>query len=187
VFQLFGATYPEANVVVLSNNYRSTSDILLSSRRLISHNPNRMEFKYGISKASKNVYERHKKDSDQVPAVHHLNFSSTTEEEEAVVEKIKEIKQNAAEEDQQEPSIAILVRNNADIGRIARKLVQKGIQTNAFGLFYENPEIDLLMNFLSAVVKPSESRYKIRCTCNSRNQQGSLQSDRIPSVLLSSS
>jgi superfamily I DNA/RNA helicase len=153
VVQSFLDAFPETKLFNFVNNYRSPPDLIKAERRLISHNPNRLEVLYGISKEMKTVFE----DSDpNEKAVHHLNFPTKMEEEEGVAAKIEEL--ITAPTGETEPAIAVLVRNNSDIPKFAKRLMQREVPVNFSGVSYDEPEISLLMTFLSTIIQPSNSK-----------------------------
>ncbi len=160
------STYSDTIVFSLTNNYRSCSDIIRSERRLISHNPDRMEVLYGLSKDMKTAFNED--DREKGSAVQHLSFHSKVEEEEGIANKIEELLSG----EDGEPTIAILVRNNSEIPKISKKLMQKEIPVNFSGVSYlvavpvqstriryDEPEINLLMTFLSTIIYPSNSKH----------------------------
>lgn len=136
----FKKQFPKAKVVTLTNNYRSTEEILACSYALIQHNnPDRLEVKEHIDK--KLTSTRKVKGE---PAA--LLFADRVENEaEAVVKKIKELTSN--EVPYQFSDIAILVRANDHAQPFTRALERHRIPYQFLGpgqLFHQEEVKDLI-------------------------------------------
>lgn len=143
----FRERYPKAKTVVLTQNYRSTQEILDSAHNLITHNnPDRLEAKYQIDKRLVSPRRGSR------PEV--LHQPTWRDEADAVAS-----------------SIAKLVKSGTEPGEIAvllRKRNQAQILVNAFnriGLphryqgddtIYSRPEIKILMYFLQQIIDPRD-------------------------------
>src|SRR6266704_566227 len=124
--------YHDAAQIVLTENYRSTQEILDGAYRLIVHNnPDRLEVRNGINKRLTAVAGRGH------PPVH-WHYETGTQEADAV---------------------AILVRGNADADQFLRSLNVKSVPWTFSGNsgLYDRPEIRLLIAFLRALVHTDES------------------------------
>ena len=142
--------YRDARQVVLSENYRSTQEILDCAYRSIVHNnPDRLEVRSGINKRLAAVAGRGR------PPVH-WHYETGTQEADAVAETIREkVATGAWKPD----DVAILVRGNADADQFLRSLNVKGVPWTFSGNsgLYGRPEIRLLIAFLRSLVHTDES------------------------------
>lgn len=156
IFRTFMETFPKAEVVTFRNNHRCSVPILEASRRLISHNPSRMESSLGIPKESVNVYPVSK--TSDPPGVFHWSFLTQAEEEESVAAKIQRLLSEAEAAGEALPSIGVLLRTNTDLERVTQRLAKLGIPVKFSGLFFNSPEIRLLTSFLQSLAFPSDSQ-----------------------------
>jgi len=146
----FRDTYKNVKTVVLSENFRSTQEILDAAYRLIqNNNPDRLEFKYQIDKklVAKGKY---KKGDD--PAL--LLFETETAEAEAVAEKIQYLREKGAAYS----DIAVLFRGNRQAEEFVRTLVKHNIPhifSGAAGL-YEKQEVRMLVSLIRALHDPND-------------------------------
>ncbi len=142
--------YREATQVVLSDNYRSTQEILDCAYRLIvNNNPDRLEVRSGINK-------RLTATAGMGQPPQHLLYETGTQEADAVAEMIRD-KVTAGR--WRPDDVAILVRSNGDADQFLRSLNLKGLPWTFSGNsgLYGRPEIRLLIAFLRAVVHTDES------------------------------
>ncbi len=145
----FKKTYPNAQEIVLTKNYRSTKEVLDSAYNLIQHNnPDRLEVKYKISK--KLVTDK------QGPKIEHLSFDNFKTE----ADKVAEIISNKISKEKIPASkIAILVRANNHASEFMDSLKQRGIPykfSGGAGL-WERPEIRVLVSFINSVTDTKDS------------------------------
>src|SRR5436309_3496169 len=142
--------YHDAAQIVLTENYRSTQEILDGAYRLIVHNnPDRLEVRNGINKRLTAVPGR-----GAMPV--HWHYETGTQEADAVAQTIREkIAAGAWKPD----DVAILVRGNGDADQFLRSLNVKGVPWTFSGNsgLYDRPEIRLLIAFLRALVHTDES------------------------------
>src|SRR6267142_900793 len=142
--------YHDAAQIVLTENYRSTQEILDCAYRLIVHNnPDRLEVRNGINKRLTAVPGR-----GAMPV--HWHYETGTQEADAVAQTIREkIAAGAWKPD----DVAILVRSNGDADQFLRSLNVKGVPWTFSGNsgLYDRPEIRLLIAFLRALVHTDES------------------------------
>jgi len=142
--------YHDAAQIVLTENYRSTQEILDGAYRLIVHNnPDRLEVRNGINKRLTAVAGRGH------PPVH-WHYETGTQEADAVAETIRE---RIAAGTWKPDDVAILVRGNADADQFLRSLNVKSVPWTFSGNsgLYDRPEIRLLIAFLRALVHTDES------------------------------
>ena len=142
--------YHDAAQIVLTENYRSTQEILDGAYRLIVHNnPDRLEVRNGINKRLTAVAGRGH------PPVH-WHYETGTQEADAVAETIRE---KIAAGIWKPDDVAILVRGNADADQFLRSLNVKSVPWTFSGNsgLYDRPEIRLLIAFLRALVHTDES------------------------------
>ena len=145
----FKKTYPDAKQIVLNENYRSTSEILDASYKLIQfNNPDRLEVQNKIDKQL--ISKRH-------GAKPELFFCSNLScEADQVVDKIKELKDK---EGYKNNDFAILVRANSQAEPFLQSLNVAGIPhifTGASSLF-DQAEIKMLVAFLRCLVYTDDS------------------------------
>jgi DNA helicase II / ATP-dependent DNA helicase PcrA len=154
-FRGFLQDFPQARVVVLTENYRSHQRVLDAAHRLIGNNPDRLEEsddgrRYGITKKLAAVREL---DGPEPQALH---FETATQEADAVVQMIRErVDQRVWRYD----DVAILVRSNNDADQFLRSLNLRGVPWTFSGNagLYGRPEIRLLIAFLRSVAHPDDS------------------------------
>ena len=142
--------YHDAAQIVLTENYRSTQEILDGAYRLIVHNnPDRLEVRNGIDKRLTAVAGR-----GHLPV--HWHYETGTQEADAVAETIRE---KIAAGTWKPDDVAILVRGNADADQFLRSLNVKSVPWTFSGNsgLYDRPEIRLLIAFLRALVHTDES------------------------------
>ena len=145
----FKKTYPKARQIVLSQNYRSTQEILDSSYKLIqNNNPDRLEIQNKIDKRL--ISTKH----GTTPELFFCNNLSC--EADQVVNKIKELKEK---EKYNYNDFVLLVRANSQAEPFLQSLNVAGIPyifTGASSLFNQ-PEIKMLTAFLRCLVYTDDS------------------------------
>ena len=154
-FRGFLRHFPQATVVVLTENYRSHHRILDPAYRLILNNPDRLEEsdegrRYGVTKKLSAVRE------PDGPEPCHLHYETATQEADEVARLVQE---RVAEGAWKYDDVAVLVRSNADADQFLRSLNLRGIPWTFSGNagLYGRPEIRLLIAFLRAVAHPDDS------------------------------
>jgi DNA helicase-2/ATP-dependent DNA helicase PcrA len=142
--------YPDARQVVLTENYRSTQEILDAAYRCIVHNnPNRLEVRSGIAKRL----------TARAGAGHpptQLVYETASQEADAVAGLVREkVEAGAWRYD----DVALLVRSNDDADQFLRSLNLRGIPWTFSGNagLYARPEIRLLIAVLRSLVHPDDS------------------------------
>ncbi|WP_396334565.1 3'-5' exonuclease [Alkalihalobacillus sp. MEB130] len=138
----FEEDYPNAKVILLEQNYRSTKIILQAANRVIENNPNRKK---------KNLWT----ENDAGCGIGY--FAADTEQSEAqfVVERIRE----AMKKDNYKYSdIAILYRTNAQSRVIEEYFVKSNIDYNIVGgtKFYDRKEIKDVLAYLRLIANPDD-------------------------------
>ena len=145
----FRSRYRRSRLVVLRRNYRSRSEILAASHRLIRHNdPDRLEVRAGISKELR-AQRPEPGDKAGTAALRHEAFATGTAEADWIAAEIQSrIAAGARPRDH-----AVLVRTNAGAEAILRSLNMAGIHWRFSGTsgLYARPEIKLLLRFLRVV------------------------------------
>ena len=149
-FDAFRDTYPDAEVVTLVDNRRSSQGILDAAYALIRNNPDRLEERLGIDKRLRG------RPAGDAIEIDHLQYTSGAEEAEAIADRIAEA---AIRSERKLGDFAVLVRNNSDAIRILNSLARRGLPAHfsGGGQLYDREEIRLLVSFLTAVAAPSDS------------------------------
>ena len=137
----FEQDYPDATVIKLEQNYRSTGNILDAANQVIAHNEDRMDKALWTELGA----------GEKITV-----YCAQDEREEAawMVQKIQELrKQGTALND-----IAILYRTNAQSRIPEEILMQAGIPYRVFGgqKFYERKEIKDIIAYLRVIVNPAD-------------------------------
>ncbi len=148
----FKEDYPQAQEIVLTENYRSRQEILDRAHKFISHNdPNRLEVKLKIDKhlLAKGAVNKNKKIE---PAVKFFNFDTQDEEVSFVGGRIKNIYEEkiAQGEEISWLDFAILVRANDTADAYVKELGRLDIPNQFMswrGLYYKPLVLDVLAYF----------------------------------------
>lgn len=139
----FKNDYPDAKVVVLEQNYRSTKQILTAANSLIRNNKTRLE---------KNLWTLNET-GDKINFVHCLSDRS----EAAYVSR--EIKRLITYENVQYKDIAVLYRINAQSRIIEERFIQVEIPHIIIGglKFYDRKEIKDTLAYLRLIYNPNDN------------------------------
>lgn len=145
----FKQHFPETSEVVLTENYRSTQNILDASYFCIqNNNPDRLEFREHIDKKLQS-----QKGSGFLVEIWH--FSSYLEESQHIVQKIQQLKQEGKS---RYKDFAILVRTNNNAKSFVEALKEAeipfSVRDTSGLLFFE--EIKDLLAFLRFLVRPQD-------------------------------
>jgi DNA helicase-2/ATP-dependent DNA helicase PcrA len=146
----FQQAYPDAELIVLERNYRSTQAILDSAYRLIQHNnPDRLEVRSEINKRLLAAGETGR-------APHQLHFEALDEECDFVAETIA---RRRADEDRRLSDFAVLVRSNAQAESFLRALGLLQIPWRFSGSrgLYDQEEIRSAIAFLRVLADPRDT------------------------------
>lgn len=134
----FRKTYPDAQSVVLTKNYRSNQDILDTAYKLITHNnPDRLEI---VENVDKRLVASH----TGVSEIGFIHRGREEDEADSVAQKIKEL---VEEGNHDYKDIAILVRANNHSESFIKAFERRGIPHQFLGpgkLFRQSEIIDLI-------------------------------------------
>ena len=137
----FEKDYPDATVIKLEQNYRSTGNILDAANQLIAHNADRKD---------KTLWTEHG-EGDKITC-----YCAQDEREEAawIIQQIQELKKTGI----QYGDIALLYRTNAQSRIPEEVLMQAGIPYRVFGgqKFYERKEIKDILAYLRVIANPAD-------------------------------
>lgn len=138
----FEKDYPNANVILLEQNYRSTGKILEAANEVIKHNVNRKP---------KNLWT----DNDEGKEIVYYRAEGEKTEAQFVAGKIKELTEAGK---RSRSNIAILYRTNAQSRVIEEVLMKSNIPYNIVGgtKFYDRKEIKDLLAYLRLIANPDD-------------------------------
>lgn len=138
----FEKEYPDAKVIKLEQNYRSTKTILHAANDVIHHNSERKVKKLWTS-------------NDEGEKIAFQQYNSELEEAEGIVSEIKAMAESgqATYKD-----CAVLYRTNAQSRALEERFVVKGVPYRIFGgqNFYQRKEIKDLLAYLKTVDNGSD-------------------------------
>jgi DNA helicase II / ATP-dependent DNA helicase PcrA len=139
----FEHDYPDAQIVKLEQNYRSTQVILDAAYHVIKANPNR---------AAKRLWTERRGGPKLVVA-------QTYDEQEEAQAVAREALRLVAEGDYRLGDIAVLYRTNAQSRALEEVLLRRGVPYRLIGglRFYERREVKDVMAYLRLVANPQES------------------------------
>ncbi|MBP2025813.1 DNA helicase PcrA [Peptoniphilus stercorisuis] len=137
----FEKDFKDAKVILLEQNYRSTSNILNVANEVIKNNPNRKDKKLWTNKS-----EGHN--------VEYKEFNHSFEEEKGVVEKILHLNYRGYNY----KDMAILYRTNAQSRGFEERLVREKIPYKIVGglRFYDRKEVKDVIAYLRAIQNPND-------------------------------
>lgn len=147
----FVKSFKSAKQIVLTQNYRSTQQILDSAYRLIRNNdPDRLEVKNDIDKRLKSSILK-----AGVPP-QELFAQTLSEEADQAAEEIDKLMKSKGYAYR---DFAILVRANSQADHFLRALNFKGIPHKFVGTsgLYNQPEVNVLISFLTAITNFEDS------------------------------
>lgn len=139
----FEKDYPDATVIMLEQNYRSTKTILQAANKVIGNNGNRKP---------KNLWT----ENDQGKKITVYEAASEQAEAQFVVEKIKETA--AKESSFSYADVAILYRTNAQSRIIEEFFIKSNLEYTIVGgtKFYDRKEIKDVLAYLRLVSNPED-------------------------------
>ena len=139
----FEHDYPDAQIVKLEQNYRSTQVILDAAYHVIKANPNR---------AAKRLW------TDRGGGAK-LVVAQTYDEQEEAQAVAREALRLVAEGDYRLGDIAVLYRTNAQSRALEEVLLRRGVPYRLIGglRFYERREVKDVMAYLRLIANPQES------------------------------
>ncbi|KAB7672451.1 DNA helicase PcrA [Bacillus sp. B1-b2] len=138
----FEKDYPNAKVVMLEQNYRSTKTILQAANQVISNNSSRKD---------KNLWT----ENDEGNMIHYYRADSEQGEAQFVIGKIQELRRTR---DLSLSDIAILYRTNAQSRVMEEMLLKANIEYSIVGgiKFYDRKEIKDTLAYLRLVSNPDD-------------------------------
>ena len=139
----FEEQYPDAKVVKLEQNYRSTANILNAANCVIANN---------VGRKDKTLWTN-QEDGEKVTFT---NYPSEHEEANGIASRIKSLKNQGVSLD----DIAILYRTNAQSRIIEEKLIYENLPYRVYGgmNFYSRKEIKDIVSYLKVLVNPSDDQ-----------------------------
>lgn len=144
----FEKDYPDAKVIKLEQNYRSTQIILDAANAVIENNTGRKP---------KNLWTENKSGADII------YFQAVDERDEArfVIEQLQNLQRT---ENKKLGDMAILYRTNTQSRIFEEMLIKRGISYNMVGglKFYERKEIKDIIAYLRVIFNPADSLSLLR-------------------------
>lgn len=161
----FEHDYPNATVITLEQNYRSTKIILAAANKLIQNNSERYE---------KNLWT----DNEQGEKIKFIHCLSDRSEAAFVA---KEIRRLVTKENYLYKDIAILYRTNAQSRVLEEKFMQSEIPYVIFGglKFYDRKEIKDILAYLRLVLNPRDNVSFMRVVNVPRRGLGPINMNRL--------
>lgn len=144
----FSKTYKDTEQIVLTENYRSTQQVLDAAYQLIQHNnPDRLEIRNDINK------QLHGQSVGNAPEL--ITAATLDDEIEQVVRRIVE----AIGAGESPGDIAVLLRKRSQADLIIQALQAENIDYyyNGKESLYDRPEVAVLSDFLRVVTDPKDS------------------------------
>ena len=143
----FEKDFPDAKIIRLERNYRSTANILAAASAVISHNKGR------LGKTLK-VAENSPASRGENPRIKVVSTYSGNEEAAYVAEEIEALHRR----DQPYSDMAILVRTAAQTREFEEKFISEAIPYQVIGgpKFYERAEIRDILAYLRVVLQPDD-------------------------------
>ena len=137
----FEKDYPEAKVILLEENYRSTGNILNVANDIIKHNKQRKE---------KNLWTR----NDNGPKIRYHRAYDEKDEAYYVMEEIKKLIISGEDKS----NIAVLYRTNAQSRNMEEALLRENIPYKVVGsfYFYNRKEIKDLISYLKLIYNSND-------------------------------
>ncbi|TMB64951.1 MAG: hypothetical protein E6J51_08915, partial [Chloroflexi bacterium] len=139
----FEHDYPDAKIVKLEQNYRSTQVILDAAYHVIKANPNRAEKRLWTDR----------------PGGPKVVVAQTYDEQEEAQAVAREALRLVAEGDNRLGDIAVLYRTNAQSRALEEVLLRRGVPYRLIGglRFYERREVKDVLAYLRLVANPQET------------------------------
>ena len=139
----FEHDYPDAQIVKLEQNYRSTQMILDAAYHVIKANPNRAEKRLWTDR----------------PGGPKVVVAQTYDEQEEAQAVAREAMRLVAEGDNRLGDIAVLYRTNAQSRALEEVLLRRGVPYRLIGglRFYERREVKDVMAYLRLIANPQDT------------------------------
>ncbi len=137
----FEKDYPDAAVIKLEQNYRSTANILDAANQVIAHNEGRME---------KMLWT----EADEGDPIRIFCAGSERDEAAWICDRMQQLKTNGYSFG----DMAVLYRSNAQSRVLEDMLVRAGIPYRIYGglRFYDRKEVKDIVAYLRVIVNPSD-------------------------------
>ena len=154
----FLKAFPEAKVVVLKDNFRSTEGVLASAMRLIRHNAHRLEALSERGEIPHRITKELRATKGPGPAPVHRHFPTVVEEAEFLAQKVRELAASGVPYRE----MAVLYRNRYRPDPYLKALSEAGVPWLLAGRFgaglFDQEEIKLVLSFLRAVADPKDDQ-----------------------------
>jgi DNA helicase-2/ATP-dependent DNA helicase PcrA len=139
----FEHDYPDAKIIKLEQNYRSTQMILDAAYNVIKANPNRAEKRLWTDR----------------PGGPKIVVAQTYDEQEEAQAVAREAMRLVAEGDNRLGDIAVLYRTNAQSRALEEVLLRRGVPYRLIGglRFYERREVKDMMAYLRLIANPQDT------------------------------
>jgi DNA helicase-2/ATP-dependent DNA helicase PcrA len=139
----FERDYPDAKIIKLEQNYRSTQMILDAAYHVIKANPNRAEKRLWTDR----------------PGGPKIIVAQTYDEQEEAQAVAREAMRLVAEGDNRLGDIAVLYRTNAQSRALEEVLLRRGVPYRLIGglRFYERREVKDVMAYLRLIANPQDT------------------------------
>jgi len=139
----FEHDYPDAKIIKLEQNYRSTQMILDAAYHVIKANPNRAEKRLWTDR----------------PGGPKIVVAQTYDEQEEAQAVAREAMRLVAEGDNRLGDIAVLYRTNAQSRALEEVLLRRGVPYRLIGglRFYERREVKDVMAYLRLIANPQDT------------------------------
>lgn len=166
----FEKDYPEANVILLEQNYRSTSLILEAANEVIKNNSNRKPKKLWT-------------ENQQGAKITYYRADSESSEGQFVAGKIKQLVDSGQ---RKLSEIAVLYRTNAQSRIIEEVLLKSNLNYQIVGgiKFYDRKEIKDLLAYLKLIANPDDDISLSRVINVPKRGVGSTSVDKIANYAL---
>ncbi|MDT2757023.1 DNA helicase PcrA [Enterococcus asini] len=144
----FEKDYPDAQTILLEQNYRSTQNILSAANQVIGHNQNRKEKKLWT-------------ENDQGEPIVYYRGDSERDEGRFVVSEIQRLQR---EEQRKYGDFAVLYRTNAQSRVVEETFLKANIPYKMVGghKFYDRKEIKDILAYLQVIANPADSLSLLR-------------------------
>ena len=144
----FEKDYPEAKIIKLEQNYRSTQVILDAANAVIENNTGRKP---------KNLWT----DNDNGVAITYFQAIDERDEARFVIEKLQELQ---GQQNMKLGEMAVLYRTNTQSRIFEEMLIKSGITYNMVGglKFYDRKEIKDIIAYLRVIFNPADSLSLLR-------------------------
>ena len=138
----FEKDYPQAKVILLEENYRSTKNILAASEQIINKNIRRKE---------KNLWTK----NPQGPLINIIELGNEKEEGNFVIDEINKILQATSHKLR---DFTVLYRTNAQSRAIEEAFLKANLPYKIIGTvrFYERKEIKDILAYLKLIINPND-------------------------------